>query len=153
LELYGRSDEGNPDAVPAEAIAQWCAASGARWQGHVDDVRQVWKSADFYVLAARGGEGLPRALLEAAACARPLIVTDVPGCRHFVRHGLEGLLVKPDDVGGLADALARLAHDPELRQRMGAAARLRLLHGFTEAHVMQALRAAYVAMLGAPRRL
>jgi glycosyltransferase involved in cell wall biosynthesis len=90
---------------------------------------------------------MPRALLEAAACARPLVVTDVPGCRHFVRDGVEGFVVPPEDADMLAAALEKLARDAELRRRMGEAARLRLLHGFTEAHVKQSLRATYLSML------
>ena len=105
----------------------------------------MWRHADIFVLPARSREGMPRALLEAAACARPLVVTDVPGCRHFVRDGVEGFIVPPEDADALADALERLARDPELRLRMGEAARLRLLHGFTEAHVKQSLRAAYAS--------
>jgi glycosyltransferase involved in cell wall biosynthesis len=90
---------------------------------------------------------MPRALLEAAASARPLVVTDVPGCRHFVRDGVEGFVVPPEDADALATALERLARDADLRRRMGEAARLRLLHGFTEAHVKQSLRSAYASML------
>ena len=113
----------------------------------------MWRRADIFVLPARSREGMPRALLEAAACARPLVVTDVPGCRHFVRDGVEGFIVPPEDADALADALERLARDPELRLRMGEAARLRLLHGFTEAHVKQSLRAAYASMFGSARDL
>jgi len=108
----------------------------------------VWQRADIFVLPARSREGMPRALLEAAACARPLVVTEVPGCRHFVREGVEGFIVAPESADALADALERLARDPELRLRMGEAARLRLLQGFTEAHVKQSLRAAYTSMFG-----
>ena len=129
-------------------LTAWCAQHEARWLGHVADVQEVWRHADIFVLPARSREGMPRALLEAAACARPLVVTDVPGCRHFVRDGVEGFIVPPEDAEALADALERLARDPELRLRMGEAARLRLLHGFTEAHVKQSLRAAYASMFG-----
>lgn len=153
LELCGRSDDGNPDAIAPDALNAWCELSGTRWQGHVSDVREVWRRADIFVLPARGGEGLPRALLEAAACARPLVVTNVPGCRHFVRDGVEGFVVPPDDPVALADALQGLARDADLRKRMGEAARLRLLHGFTEAHVKQSLLAAYQALLGTNRGL
>jgi glycosyltransferase involved in cell wall biosynthesis len=114
----------------------------------VADVREVWSRVDICVLPVRTGGGVPRALLEAAACARPLVVTDVPGCRHFVRDGIEGLVVRREDPAALAAALDLLARDPEMRQRMGEAARLRLLHGFTETHVRQSLRAAYASMLG-----
>ncbi len=151
LELCGRCDDGNPDAVAEDALAAWCKLSGSRWQGHVADVREVWQRCDMFVLPARGGEGMPRALLEAAACARPLVVSNVPGCRQFVRDGVEGFVVPPDDPVALADALECLARDAELRQRMGEAARLRLLQGFTEAHVKQSLRAAYQSLLGLSR--
>jgi len=150
LEVCGESDTGTPDAIDAGALEDWCKLSGSRWQGHVDDIREVWRRADIFVLPSRG-EGMPRALLEAAACARPLVVTDVPGCRHFVRDGVEGFVVPPDDPVALADALQCLARDPELRKRMGEAARLRLLHGYTEAHVKQSLRAAYQSLLAANR--
>ena len=134
------------EAITADVLTAWCAQHEARWLGHVADVQEVWRHADIFVLPARSREGMPRALLEAAACARPLVVTDVPGCRHFVRDGVEGFIVPPEDAEALAVALERLARDPELRLRMGEAARLRLLHGFTEAHVKQSLRAAYASM-------
>ena len=116
-----------------------------------DEYAAVWKGADMFVLASRGGEGLPRALLEAASSARPLVVTDVPGNRHFVRDGVEGLLVPPGDIAALSSALKTLAGDSDRRCRMGQAARRRLLEGFTEQHVRSALRASYAAMLAGGR--
>jgi glycosyltransferase involved in cell wall biosynthesis len=92
---------------------------------------------------------MPRAMLEAAACARPLIVSDVSGCRHFVNDGVEGMVVAPEDVTVLAEAMRRLAADPVLRERMGAAARRKLLAGFTEGHVKERLRGAYRHLLPA----
>jgi glycosyltransferase involved in cell wall biosynthesis len=148
LDLYGSSDRENLEAVPPQDIIGWCQRSGANWHGAVSDVARVWQGADIFVLASRGGEGLPRALLEAAASARPLIVSDVPGNRHFVRHGIEGLLTPAGDVAALAAALRLMASDRELRLRMGQAARQRLLGGFTEAHVKGAIRAGYATMLG-----
>ena len=147
LELCGTCDGDASDGVDAQAISTWCAHRRARWRTRVDDVVDVWRHADFLVLPGRGGGALSRALLEAAACARPLIVSDVPGSRHFVRQGVEGLVVPPANVGALADAMQQLAADADMRVRMGEAARLRLLHGFTEAHVKGVLRASYQAML------
>lgn len=152
--LYGRLDEDNPEAITAQEIAEWTAGDAAgqaasgriAWHGHVDDLRQVWESCDIFVLAAKMREGMPRAMLEAAAFARPLIVTDIPGCRHFVREGIEGRIVQPDDPGALADAIEALAKNPALRHRMGQAARERLLDGFTENQVTQAIGQAYVKL-------
>jgi len=147
LELYGSSDSDNPEAIPPQEILAWCQRTGAHWYGPVADVAAVWKGADMFVLASRGGEGLPRALLEAASSARPLVVTDVPGNRHFVRDGVEGLIVPPGDVAALSSALKSLASDSDRRCQMGQAARQRLLEGFTEHHVRSALRASYAALL------
>jgi glycosyltransferase involved in cell wall biosynthesis len=147
VELCGGVDAGNPETVDGESLKTWCAERTVRWLGHVHDIAAVWRRADIFVLPARSREGMPRALLEAAASARPLVVTNVPGCRHFVRDGVEGFVVPPEDPSRLAGALERLAGDPDLRKRMGEAARLRLLHGFTEEHVKQSLRGAYASLL------
>lgn len=143
IELYGRSDDGNPEAIPAAELEAWSGRGHGRWRGHTADVAGVWRRSDIFVLPARSREGMPRALLEAAASARPLVVTDVPGCRHFVRDGVEGLVVPANDVGALAAALSRLARDPALRRRMGQAAHARCLSGFTIAHVVAGLAATY----------
>ena len=143
LDLYGRIDADNPEAISAADMQRWQASGDLHWHGHVDDVRAIWRTADLFVMPTLGGEGLPRALLEAAASARPSVVTDVPGCRHFVRDGVEGLIVAPGNPEHLAAALSRLVADPGLRASMGRAARMRVLDGFTERHVMDAVMAGY----------
>jgi glycosyltransferase involved in cell wall biosynthesis len=147
IELYGHSDEGNPEAIPEATLEQWGREGLGQWLGPTSDVASVWKRADISVLPARSREGMPRALLEAAASARPLVVTDVPGCRHFVRHDVEGLVVPPGDARALSEALERLTRDPALRARLGAAARARFLEGFTTEHVVADLEDAYRKML------
>jgi glycosyltransferase involved in cell wall biosynthesis len=82
-------------------------------------------------------------MLEAAACGRPLVVSDVPGCRQFVRPGIEGLLVPPGNAKALADALARMIADRELRLQAGAAARRKLLREYTVATVRAKVREIY----------
>jgi glycosyltransferase involved in cell wall biosynthesis len=101
-------------------------------------------------LASRGGEGLPRTLLEGAACGRALLTTDVPGCRALVRDGIEGFVVPPNDAKALAESMVRLAADPGRAARMGQAARARLLNGFTERDVMEAVKGVYLKLLAAP---
>lgn len=148
--LYGRIDPGAPDALSADEIAAWSREGGVTWHGHVDDVREVWRRSDIAVLPSVTREGMPRSILEAAASARPLVVTDVPGSRHFVRSGQEGLVVPPADPEAMASALAMLAGDAALRQRMGDAARQRVLAGFTTAQVEAGVRAAYAQLLSIP---
>lgn len=146
LRLYGKADRDNPEAIAASELEAWSRRPGVTWAGHVDDISEVWRGADIAVLPAITREGLPRSLLEAAASARPLIVTDVPGCRHFVRNGIDGLIVPPEDPTALADALAVLASDVDRRHRMGLAARERLLSGFTVEHVTAGIRSAYTRL-------
>ena len=148
LELVGVHAGGEADAISAEEIAQWGLHPGVRRIEPVTDVREIWRRAEISVLPALGRQGLPRGLLEAAACGRALIVTDGGG--GFVRDGVEGLVVPRRDAAALAEGLERLARDADLRARLGEAARLRVLQGFTEAHVKQALQSAYLALLDMP---
>ncbi len=147
IELYGRSDDGNLEAIPSSVLTSWSDGERTQWLGFTSDVAAIWRRAAIFVLPARSREGMPRALLEAAASARPLIVTDVPGCRHFVRDGVEGLIVPPADAEALADALEKLARDPALRRKLGLAARARVLDGYTEADVRAGLARTYRALL------
>jgi glycosyltransferase involved in cell wall biosynthesis len=149
LELVGAHTTGS-DAVSPAQLAQWSLHPSVRRTEPAADLREVWRHAEICVLPAVGRQGLPRILLEAAACGRALIVTEFAGGGSFVRDEVEGLVVPCGDGAALAGALERVARNAELRTRMGEAARLRVLHGFTEAHVRQTLRNAYLALLGAP---
>src|SRR5215208_5661739 len=150
LSLYGAPDPSNPKAVPEETLHAWSRVPGVTWHGCTEDVAGVWRDHHVCCLPSRGGEGLPRTLLEGAACGRALVTTDVPGCRRLVRDGIEGLLVPPGDAAALAGAFATLAADPARVARMGGAAHARVLDGFTERDVMEAVKRVYAAMLAAP---
>ncbi len=147
LKLGGTPDVANPRSIAQDQLELWGRTPGIICHGRVDNPAAFWQQTSFAVVPSRGGEGLPRALLEAAATGRALIVTDVPGCRYFVRDGVEGLIVPPNDATALAVAMARLIADPKLTARMGAAARVRLLDGFTERHVAEAAVSAYQRLL------
>lgn len=147
LSLYGAPDPSNPRAIPEATLQAWGAEPGIRWHGPTRDVAGVWREHHAACLASRGGEGLPRTLLEAGACGRALLTTDVPGCRALVRDGAEGLLVAPGDTQALAAAMERLARDPALAARMGEAARARVVEGHTERTVMEAVKGLYAGML------
>lgn len=151
LSLYGAPDPSNPKAVPEATLRAWASEPGIAWHGPTRDVAAVWRAHHVCCLPSRGGEGLPRTLLEGAVCGRAVLTTDVPGCRTLVRDGREGLVVPPDDAQALADALVCLAGDERLAADMGAAARERVLSGFTERHVMQALQDLYRDLLALGR--
>jgi glycosyltransferase involved in cell wall biosynthesis len=147
LSLHGQPDPSNPKAIPEKTLRAWSDEPGITWHGPTRDVPAVWREHHICCLPSRGGEGLPRTLLEGAACARAIITTDVPGCRDFVRHEREGLLVPPNDAEALAEAFVRVAAHPMLVGRMAEAARARVLEGFTERHVIDAVKRLYADML------
>ncbi|HEV7276283.1 MAG TPA: glycosyltransferase family 4 protein [Devosiaceae bacterium] len=122
LHLAGDPDPANPASISVAQLRAWDTEHGITWFGHVEDVREVWRSAHIGLLPSLR-EGLPKSLLEAAACGRPLVAADVPGSREIVRQGLTGLLVPPGDVAAWAEALLALANNPGLRRRYGLAAR------------------------------
>ncbi|MDQ3039672.1 MAG: glycosyltransferase family 4 protein [Pseudomonadota bacterium] len=140
--LAGDPDPGNPAAVPEAQVRQWVDEGVVEWLGHVDDMPALLSSVDVVVLPSYR-EGLPRSLIEAAACALPLVTTDVPGCREVVSDGVDGLLVPVRDAHALGEAIARLQEDAALAARLGAAARLKALDCFDEGHVIRATLAVY----------
>lgn len=125
VRLVGDPDPENPETVSEAQLHGWSADGILEWVARADDMPAVWRGAHIAVLPSHR-EGMPRTLLEAAACGRPLVATDVPGCRELVHDGDNGLLVPLRDVAALADAIERLARDAPLRARMGAHARARV---------------------------
>lgn len=147
LLLAGPTDPDNRGSLTAKLLSSLAAEPGIEWLGPVADVRAVWRSAAIAVLPSTYGEGVPKALLEAAACARPIVATDVPGCREVVESGETGLLVQPHDIEGLAGAIAALVGDPARRSAMGRAGRALIERDFTEEIVARQTLALYRAAL------
>jgi glycosyltransferase involved in cell wall biosynthesis len=148
LTLIGSRDPSNPACIPDDVLEEWGRRPGIEWQGRVPDVADVWRSHHVAVLPSHG-EGMPRMLIEAAACGRPMIATDVSGCRTLVEPGLSGYLVRIGDAEGIARALRDLAGDACLRAAMGAVGRATILSGYTEAQVSADVIAVYRSLLGA----
>jgi glycosyltransferase involved in cell wall biosynthesis len=147
LSLYGAPDPSNRRAIPEATLRAWNDEEGIHWRGRTRDVGGVWRDHHLACLPSRGGEGLPRTLLEAAACGRGILTSDVSGCRAFVRDGQEGRLFPPNDVGRLTEILVELASNPDEVRRLGANARDRVVDGFTERAVMDKVQALYTRML------
>ena len=122
LIIAGNPDPANPASVSREEVEGWTKRPGISWLGHIDDIATLWRAAHIATLPSHR-EGLPGALMEAAACGRPLVATDAPGCREICIAGQTGLLVPIEDPPALADAILTLAQSPELRISFGAAAR------------------------------
>jgi len=142
-------DPGNPAAVPESTLRQWVDEGAIEWLGHVDDTSELFRSVDILALPTYYGEGLPKSLIEAAACALPLVTTDMPGCREVVTDEVDGLLIPPRDAGALAHAIARLIDSPELAARLGAAARAKAVAHFDERIVIERTLAVYGKLLRA----
>ncbi len=148
--LAGAPDPSNPASIPDQVLAGWRKRANLVLLGHVDDVRTVWAQAHVGILPSRR-EGLPKSLLEAAACGRPLIATDVPGCREIARQGVNALLVPADDPAALANAIATLMQDRDLRRRFGHASRQLVVNEFSSARIGSEIVALYARLLaGAP---
>lgn len=128
--LVGRIDPQNPAALRETELRALCESSGAEWWGHVADIKKVFDTAHVVCLPSYR-EGLPKALIEAAAVGRAIVTTDVPGCRDVIEHEVSGLLVPPGDSVALANALVRLLQSKELRRRLSEAARARVQREFS----------------------
>jgi len=145
--LVGALDPGNPTAVPEAELRAWVAEGVVEWWGARTAMHHTLGEAAVVVLPSRR-EGLPKVLLEAAACGRPLVAADVPGCREVVRPGENGLLAPADDAPALARAIETLLASPELRARYGAAARAMAATEFAEQVVVARTMELYAEMLG-----
>jgi glycosyltransferase involved in cell wall biosynthesis len=147
LLIAGERDPANPASIPLAEIEQWRRMPGVEMLGHVSDIDAVWRQAHIAILPSRR-EGLPKSLLEAAACGRPIVATDVPGCREIARSGINADLVPPDEPDALADAVARLAKDPDLRRRYGEAGRRMVEDTFSSEMIGRQTVALYDRLLG-----
>lgn len=119
--LIGAHDT-NPDAIPAEQLASWLQEGVIEWPGHVDARTWLGKASVFVLPSYR--EGVPRSSQEAMALSRPIITTNVPGCRETVIEGVNGYLVPPRNVPDLAAAMYRFIQNPDSIAAMGQAGRV-----------------------------
>lgn len=144
--LAGEPDAGNPATVDVKTLRAWQDAGLAEWWGFQSQMETVYVQAAIVTLPSLG-EGLPTALIEAAACGRAIVATDVPGCREVVEDGVNGLLVPPGDPQALAQALARLLDDASMRKQMGAAGRQRVLAQFADHIIIQQIVDIYQSLI------
>ena len=135
--LAGGVDPQNPKSFTEAELRGYEAEGVVEWLGHQDNMAAVYSNADIAVLPTSYREGVPKTLLEAAACALPIIASDSAGCREIVRKGVNGFLVPMNDGPALATALGRLLNNPELRMTLGLAGREIAVHEFSHLLVIQ----------------
>ena len=136
MHMCGDFDHGNRSSATFDDLASWKNEGLVDWSGRLNDVRGKLEEADVVVLPSYR-EGTPRSLLEALAVGRPLVTTDVPGCRNVVENNVNGLLVESHDPVQLADAMIKLIEDENLREEMGQASRTLAESRFDEREVIR----------------
>ena len=150
LALVGEPPPHNRDSVPRETIEGWVREGLVEWWGHQSDMPAVYARCHVVCLPSYYGEGVPRALIEAAACGRPIVTADTPGCREVVRDGVNGVLVPPRAAKPLADALRELLLDASRCQAMGRRGRDLAVAEFSVEHVVEATLRVYAGLEAQP---
>ncbi|HQT38304.1 MAG TPA: glycosyltransferase family 4 protein [Acidocella sp.] len=144
--LVGAPDPGNPNSATEAELRGWQAEGLVTWLGPRRDIPALLASAHIACQPSTYREGLPKSALEAAASGKPLVTTDVPGCREAVVDGVTGFIVPPRDAVALAAALKKLIDNPEMRAKMGAAGRLRTEQEFADAIICKKTLLVYDAL-------
>lgn len=144
--LVGDADPDNPASIPAATLRGWEKNGDVEWWGFRSAMPKVFHEVHIAILPSYR-EGLPKVLLEAASCGRPIVATDTPGCREIVRHGVNGFLVPVRDPLAIAGALRQLINDKDLRQKMGKEGRKLVLNEFTEERIVGQTIGLYKAAL------
>jgi glycosyltransferase involved in cell wall biosynthesis len=140
--LYGTPDPENPASIPLTQLKDWDQQKIITWNGYCDNVANAYAQCHIAVLPSYR-EGLPKSLLEAASCGRPIVTTNVPGCREVVIDGENGFLVPAKDSTALANALVLLSQDEALRSRMGEKGRKHVEEYFRDENIHQQILALY----------
>jgi glycosyltransferase involved in cell wall biosynthesis len=149
FQLVGAPDPGNPNTVTEAELRGWEAEGILRWLGPRRDIAAVLAAAHIACQPSSYREGLPKSALEAMAAGKPLVATDIPGCREAVVDGQTGILVPPRDPPALARAIKTLIDDPGLRARYGAASRRRVEENFSDAIICAQTLLVYEALVPA----
>jgi glycosyltransferase involved in cell wall biosynthesis len=138
FQILGPLEPRNESAIPRSVLDQWVRGGAVEYLGVTEDVRRHVLAADCVVLPTYYREGVPHSLLEAAAMGKPLITTDIPGCKTAVDDGVTGYLCRPQDTDDLIGKLHTfLQLDPERRRQLGAAGRAKMEREFDEARVIR----------------
>ena len=134
--LYGMPDPENPASISSKQLQAWHDSGIIIWKKYCNNTAKAYADCHIAVLPSYR-EGLPKSLLEAACAGRPIVTTDVPGCREIVKDGENGILVPAKDCKALSDALLTLILNEDLRKQMGEAGRARVLKYFQDSCVIE----------------
>ena len=150
--IAGSPDPGNPRSVSREQVESWVAEGLVDWRGHVEDMPVLMRSMDVITLPSYYREGVPKSLIEAAACGLAVVTTNLPGCREVVsEHGVDGLHVEARCARSLAERIAQLDDDRPLVRRLGDSARRKAMEHFDEQMVIRRTIEVYDELLPSRR--
>jgi glycosyltransferase involved in cell wall biosynthesis len=135
--LAGMPDDASPDAIPVELLEEWHNDGLIIWKRHVDDMATLIKQIDFVVLPSYYNEGAPRIIIEGMSSGKPVLATDIPGCRVLIRHGENGLLFTPRSVSALVECINYILKNPEKASQIAETARKEAVAKFDNASVSQ----------------
>jgi glycosyltransferase involved in cell wall biosynthesis len=142
----GDTQPSNPRAVPKKQLEAWAREGMIEWWGFRNDMPAILKQTTVVCLPTSYGEGVPKILLEAAASGRPIVASDLSGCKFAVRDGQNGILVPAKDAPSTAAALRRLLDDPDLMQIMGDKGRVLAEEEFSDHEIARQTVEAYDAL-------
>ncbi|MBY8096159.1 glycosyltransferase family 4 protein [Vibrio fluvialis] len=148
LNVAGIIDNDVSSAIPLSQIEAWAKNGDINWLGNVKDMPNLISQNEVICLPTTYGEGVPRILIEAASCQRPIIATDVAGCREIVSHGVNGYLVAPKDAVMLAHFLRNLLEDKNKLITFGANGRKKVEQEFSQEIVFEKTLQIYQSLLG-----
>ena len=154
LKVAGIIDENAQNPISIEQIHQWESDGHMKWLGTINTMSDLISESSIICLPTIYGEGIPRILIEASACGRPIVTTNVSGCNEFVKDGVNGLLVEPGDTVELSNALERLILNYDLRKSLGENGRNLVVNKYTnEIVIEQTLRIYDDLLLATSERL
>jgi len=145
--LVGDPDTENPSSVSREQLQQWHDSGVIEWWGYRNDMPAVLSQARIVCLPSYYGEGIPKILIEAMACARPIVTTDMPGCRDLVRSNKNGMLVPPKNAANLAMALKTLLLNISMCRQMGEDGRKIAEEDYALTRVIEETMAVYTELI------
>ena len=129
--LAGDVDDSNPSSITLEQIDDWTGQGLVEWFGFVDNKPELFGKASIVCLPTYYPEGIPKVLIEAASCGKPIVTTDMPGCNEIVIDGLNGILIPAKSPEALADAVVKLLDNSEMRSLFGKNGRNRVVSQFS----------------------
>lgn len=145
--LVGEGDDGNPNSVPDSVLASWHSEGSVEWWGYRNDMPDIIRSSSIFCLPTYYGEGVPKVLIEAAASGRPIVATDIAGCREIVRDGENGIMVREKNVPDLVSAIQKLINNPDLRKKMSEKGRKLAMEYFSSDKVISDTISVYQDLL------